>query len=49
MPAGVGANVEDSVTRHIKRLRTLALVDGPVDRNLVPAHTDRGLEPKVSE
>lgn len=49
VPAGVDANVQDSVTRHTEKLRVLALLDGPVNHILVPAHTDRGLEPKVNE
>lgn len=49
VPAGVDANVQDSVTHHTEKLRVVALVDGPVDHKLVPAHTDGDLEPKVSE
>lgn len=48
-PAREGANVQDSVTCHTEELRALVLVDGPADCKLVPTHTDRVPEPKVSE
>lgn len=44
-----GGHVQDSVTRHTEELRVLALVDGPADGKLVPTHTDKVPEPKVSE